>query len=221
MENYRINFGYGITPYVKYLLIANVVVFFLQTIDATLHHNFLIFFGSIIPLLITEKYQIWRFFTYMFLHGGFLHIFFNMFMLWMFGPEVERILGGRRFLKFYLFTGIGAGICCYLISPFSPIPVLGASGAIFGVLLAFSMFFPERILLLFMIIPVKAKYVIAGFALLEVYLTLVGPKDSISHIGHVGGLIFGYIFLRWGNIRRDFKFYYLKLKYWWINRKYN
>ena len=137
MENYynrqQVRFGLGggnITPAVKQLLIANGIVFFLQMIAGD---QLIVLFGLSRDFIL-KKFFVWQFFTYMFLHAGFFHIFFNMFMLWMFGGEVERAWGSKEFLKYYFICGAGAGVFQLV---FKPALVIGASGAIYGVLIAF------------------------------------------------------------------------------------
>ena len=135
----------------------------------------------------------------MFLHGGLGHILINMFILWMFGSELERVWGERKFLQYYLITGIGAGFTYYLSAVNSGIPTIGASGAIFGVLVAFGMTFPERIILVFLILPMKAKHAVMLFAGLELWDYLSrGSADGIARFAHLGGMLVGYLYLKVG-----------------------
>jgi membrane associated rhomboid family serine protease len=157
----------------------------------------------------------------MFLHGpNPMHILFNMLILWMFGPEIERILGSRRFVCFYFFSGLGAGLCSLVISPHSPYPVMGASGAMYALMLAFAIYYPNRYLLLFFFIPIKAKYLVAGTILLEIYFSVLGVQDGIAHVAHLGGLFFGFIFLKRKTILPDLRYHYLRLKGNWYRRKF-
>ncbi|MBI1729932.1 rhomboid family intramembrane serine protease [Candidatus Acetothermia bacterium] len=164
-----------------------------------------------------QSYRVvWQVVTFMFLHGGITHILFNMWALWLFGTALERVWGAEYFLKYYFVAGIGSGITVVLLSLISPhyvysicqqmpmplpdgcIPVtLGASGAIFGLLLAFGMLFPEQLIYLYFAVPIKAKYAVILFGGLEFFLT-VGPnlEPGVSHIGHLGGILFGFIFLK-------------------------
>jgi membrane associated rhomboid family serine protease len=138
----------------------------------------------------------WQLITYQFMHGGFTHIFFNMFILWMFGMEVENIWGSKKFLSFYLICGIAAGLAQLFISPLfsSPAPTIGASGAIFGVMIAFGMLFPDRYIFLWFLIPIKAKYLIGFLFVLEIFW--IGNAGSdVAHLAHLGGAIAGFIFI--------------------------
>jgi membrane associated rhomboid family serine protease len=136
----------------------------------------------------------------MFLHAGFWHILFNMFALWMFGCDLERTWGSRRFLYYYFLTGIGAGVTVVLLSPFSTVATVGASGAIYGILLAYGMLFPNRIILVpiffFFFIPVPAKIlvmILGGIAFLS---AVSAQGGSINHVAHLGGLVVGFLYLR-------------------------
>ena len=177
-------------PMIKYLLIANVGVFLLQLI---LPREFTYYFG-LVPAAISHNLYIWQFFTYMFLHGGFWHILFNMFILWMFGSDIERSWGSNEFLKFYILCGIGAGVLNYLFSINSSIPVIGASGAVYGVLVAYAMLYPNRLIYIWGVFPVKAKYLVIGFVVIEVLSSL--NRDGIAHFAHLGGMLVGYIYLK-------------------------
>lgn len=153
----------------------------------------------LIPRDVVSKLRLWQPFTYMFLHGDFMHLFWNMYMLVMFGLPVEEELGPLRFVLFYMFCGIGAGIIIFLISlipggnTFS-MATVGASGALFGVLVAFAVLFPDAVLLLFFIVPVKAKYMVIIFGGLELFFELTGTQPNISHIGHLGGILCALLF---------------------------
>jgi membrane associated rhomboid family serine protease len=201
-------------PVIKNLLIINVVVFFLQMIGDriivgagfTLSEVLMKYF-SLIPLggvtagkigteSIIWNFYPWQLITYQFMHGGFTHIFFNMFILWMFGMEVENIWGSKKFLSFYLICGIAAGLAQLFISPLfsSPAPTIGASGAIFGVMIAFGMLFPDRYIFLWFLIPIKAKYLIGFLFVLEIFW--IGNAGSdVAHLAHLGGAIAGFIFI--------------------------
>ncbi len=154
---------------------------------------------SLFPALIVKLGWVWQVFTYMFLHGGFFHIFFNMYALYLFGRPLEDRWGGREFLFFYLFSGVGAGIITFawnlLQNPF--IPTIGASGAIFGVVLAFGLEFPDAMLLLFFFIPVRAKYAAFIFGGIELVMIITGTMQGIGHFTHLAGLLFGYIYYVW------------------------
>jgi len=199
-SNFEFGFGYGLTPVVRKLIIANVAVFVATFLGQAAGLGSLFRLLMLTPLSVTHGFAVWQLVTYMFLHAGFWHILFNMFGLWMFGGELERTWGSQRFLRYYFLTGIGAGLTVVLLGPSSPIPTVGASGAIYGVLLAYGVLFPNRIILVpiffFFFVPVPAKYlvmILGGIAFLS---TLSGPGDFVSHSGHLGGMVFGLIYLR-------------------------
>jgi membrane associated rhomboid family serine protease len=177
-----------LTKGVKQLLIINVVLFvvtyLLYNLGIPLVENFILF-----PVR-SEYFQPYQLITYMFLHSSALHIVFNMLGLITFGPELERKFGSIKFLKIYLLMGVIAGLFhMFLISN----PVLGASGAIWGVMMMYALFKPNVILHLYFLIPVKVKYIIGVFFSIELYLALVGASDGVSHAAHVGGALTGLI----------------------------
>jgi membrane associated rhomboid family serine protease len=190
------------------LIILNVAIFFVQIMfsfvgtgqQAASLSDLLTFYLGLRPILVIEKYYIWQLSSYMFLHGGFLHLFLNMYALLIFGIPVEQAWGGRRFLIFYLFTGTGAGITILVINTILGginyiTPTIGASGAVFGLLLAFGMLFPEAEILIFFFLPMKAKYLVFLYGGIELYSLISSSGQSpISHAGHLGGILFGIIF---------------------------
>jgi hypothetical protein len=135
--------------------------------------------------------------TYLFLHGNFMHLFMNMLMLWMFGMEVENTWGSKKFLAFYFACGIAAGISNLLVAPIftDPAPTIGASGAIYAVLVAFAMLFPDRYVYFYFFIPVKAKYLMIFLIALEVFYGVTGSTDGIAHMAHLGGAVLGGIWV--------------------------
>jgi membrane associated rhomboid family serine protease len=139
---------------------------------------------------------LWQFFTYMFLHSTTdpWHLIFNMLGLWMFGSEVERVLGSRRFLTLYFTAGIFAGICCCIFTPWTPI--LGASGAVFAIEVAFAMYFPNCTVI-FYFFPMKAKYLVMTFAGITIFNCIVPKTGNIAHFAHLGGLVYGFLFVRY------------------------
>jgi membrane associated rhomboid family serine protease len=192
--NQQLQFGFGgggITPAIKQLLIANGVVFFLQMIAGD---TFIALFG-LHPELVFKRFFIWQFLTYMFLHDGMFHIFFNMLMLWMFGGEVERSWGSKEFLKYYFICGIGAGLVQFILRPAL---VIGASGAVYGVLIAFILLYPNRKLMFFpFFISLKAKYWAMIFAGISVLMGIWG-NDRIAHFAHLGGMVIGFVYIKFG-----------------------
>jgi len=187
------------SSWVLKLVIINALVFFLQNF-IVLYSKPLFFYLGLTTADIVEKGFLWQFFSYSFLHANFLHIFFNMYALFLFGFAIERVWGSKKFLFYYFFTAIGAGITIFLINVFFPsasyyIPTIGASGAVYGLLLAFGLLFPEMELLIFFFLPMKAKYVVFLYGALEFYFLLFGGSyTNISHSGHLGGILFGFIF---------------------------
>jgi membrane associated rhomboid family serine protease len=207
----RIQFGFGggLTKGIKWLLIINAGVFVLQMLLRKPGVPFSAFdyWLGLVPYEIVTHFTIWQFITYMFLHDGILHILFNMFVLWMFGCEIERAWGTTKFIRYYLVCGAGAGAFHLLFNWGVQGVVIGASGAVFGVLLAFAVLFPNRIItfLVFFILPVnmKAKYLVmifAGINLLAALQSIKGTEQStVAHLAHLGGLLVGYIYLRGGH----------------------
>ncbi|MBN2781493.1 MAG: rhomboid family intramembrane serine protease, partial [Candidatus Marinimicrobia bacterium] len=147
MNYYRFQLRRQLTPGIRFLLIGNAAIFLIGLLLPQLN-RYMIVYGGLVPELFLKSFFLWQPLTYMFLHGGFMHLFFNMFALWMFGTELERQWGTKFFLKFYFISGIGAGILSAVIQPASTIPIIGASGAIYGILLGFAMMYPDRIIYL-------------------------------------------------------------------------
>ncbi len=185
--------GLGITPAVKGLLIANVAIFMLQNVVRDIAY-----WGVFNTQVAIFNMQLWRFVTYMFLHGDFSHLLFNMFGLWMFGSQIEALWGQRSFLTFYFVCGLGGA---FLYALFDLIGIgdgasmLGASGAIYGILLAYGMTFPNNIILIGFIFPMKAKYAVVLFGLIELMATASGSGGGIAHLAHLGGMLAGFIFI--------------------------
>ena len=150
---------------------------------------------GLVPAMVWKGW-IWQLFTYMFIHGSFLHILLNLFVLWMFGGQLERHWGTREFLKYYFICGVGAALCTALIKPGSPIPTIGASGAIYGILLAYGLTFPNSIIYLYFLLPVKAKYFVLFFGLVEFIATIRPADDAVAHLAHLGGMVFGLFYLK-------------------------
>lgn len=192
---YESSFG-RMSPGVKNLLFANIAVFLLQMLAPALNDTLVRFFG-LVPRLAINHLFIWQFVSYMFLHGGFSHIFFNMFALWMFGVELERLWGTREFLKYYFLTGIFAGVSTALFSWGSIIPTIGASGAIYGILAAYALFFPDRYVYMYFLFPIKMKYLALILGLLEFFAAYNQAQSGIAHAAHLGGMVVGFFYLRY------------------------
>lgn len=196
-------------PVVKWLLIINAAVFILVrffgsfSFDGTSLTGAFYAYLGLMPL--GHGFLPWQLITYQFMHADFWHIFFNMFFgLWMFGMEVEHVWGSKKFLYFYLTCGIVAGVSQLIMAPLlepgsvvdawgNGVPTIGASGAIYGVLIAFGMLFPDRYIFLYFLIPVKAKYFIAGIILLGVFS--VGGASNVATLAHLGGALAGFLYI--------------------------
>jgi membrane associated rhomboid family serine protease len=183
--------------WVPKLIIINVVVYFLQ---GMFNNQMIVHYFGLTPNLVFANGYIWQIVSYMFLHGGMFHIFLNMYALLLFGSHIEHLWGSKKFLYYYFFTGVGAGVLILVINMASGgaapyIPTIGASGAVFGLLLAFGVLFPDVEILLFFILPIKAKFLVILYGGIEFYsLITMGANSSVSHVGHLGGLLFGLIF---------------------------
>lgn len=188
----------SLPPAVKHLLIINALVFFAQqtpVVSVIINNLFILY-----PLGSGHFYP-WQLISYMFLHADFNHILYNMFGLWMFGSSLEYMWGTNRFVKYYLLTGLGAALIQMVVSSN---PVLGASGGVFGVLIAYALIFPNRyIMLLIPPIPVKAKYLIGAYAAFELFNGVMYTNSGVAHFAHLGGMVAGYALIRYWNIRTN------------------
>lgn len=214
-HRYRFSFGYGLTPIIKNLIIVILAVFLLQKMAEISGFEIYIYYFALIPYLVAKQYFLWQLVTYIFLHGGVFHILFNLLALWMFGGELENYLGSKKFLFYFLFCGIGAGICTVLFTPslYQRIPVIGASGAIYGILLAFGWLFPNRPIYVYFLFPIPAKYFVIIFGFIEFFSSFGGPGGGVSHLTHLGGLLFGLLFMAYPTIRQRIRRAYYKRKW--------
>ncbi len=181
------------TPGVRGIMIATGAVFILQTLCELTHIPFIEYF-ALIPAMVLRQGFVWQLVSYNFLHGGVFHILMNMLVLYMFGSDVEEFLGLKRFVIYYLICGIGAGIVTVVFSPSAMIPVVGASGAIYGLLMAYGILFPNRQVLFMLIFPIQVKWMVLIFIGIEFFGTMDYSHDGISHITHLGGLLFGFVY---------------------------
>ncbi len=191
--------GFQLTPTVKFLLITNVVIFFLQQFLRTgQNQDLLLQWGAYNTQLAVNHFQVWRFVTYMFLHGGFQHIMWNMLGVWMFGTQIEALWGQRTFIIFYFVCGLGGAVLYglfQLIGMGNPYGMmLGASGALMGLLLAYGMSFPNNVIYIMGIIPLKAKYLVVIYGLMDLFSA--SSSDGVAHLAHLGGLLAGFIFIQ-------------------------
>ncbi|MCQ2294958.1 MAG: rhomboid family intramembrane serine protease [Bacteroidales bacterium] len=178
-------------PVVKNLLIINVICY-LATMVLESRGYLMITNLCALNAIPTGRFYIWQPITYMFMHANFEHIFFNMFALWMFGKEIENYWGSRRFLVYYMVCGVGAAICNLLVPGWHL--TVGASGAVYGLLLAFGMMFPNDYINLYFIIPIKAKWFVVGYAAIELFSGLT-RMDGVAHFAHLGGMLFGLLLI--------------------------
>jgi len=185
------------------LLIANGLAFVLERFNI----NFMMGYFALWPLK-SQYFAPWQIVTYGFLHdpNNLMHIFFNMFGLWMFGRDIERLMGPKRFLIYYLTCVVGAAVVQLVVAATTGdiYPTLGASGGVFGVLLAFGLAFPNRmVMLLFPPIPMRAKYFVLFYGLIELFMGVTGAASGIAYFAHLGGMLFGFLLLRyWSNRNR-------------------
>jgi membrane associated rhomboid family serine protease len=191
----NVTFGYGLTPWVKRLIIANVAVFL---VDFVVPHLGLTRYMAFVPGNIL--FQPWTLLTYMFAHGGFMHLFFNMLGLFFFGPPLENRWGSREFVKFYFLCGLGGALLSFVFAFSSPI--IGASAAVYGVMLAFAMNWPDAPIYIWGIIPVTAKWLVVIIAVFSFVSAFHGAADNVAHFAHLGGFAAGFLYLKWERLRR-------------------
>jgi len=189
-------------PVTQAILIANIAVFLLQQAAG---YQFEVWF-ALWP--IGERFAPWQLVSYAFLHGGVGHIFFNMLALYMFGSDIERLFGSRYFLTFYLACVVSAALCQLLFTALAgapPFPTVGASGGVYGLLLAFGLYFPRRmVMLIFPPIPMQARYFVMLFGGLELVFGVTGTAAGVAHFAHLGGMLGGWLVIQYR--RRGFPF---------------
>ncbi len=231
------HFGGLVPPIIKRLLIINTAIFVVYFFATQFRIEPLLSvfrFFSLIPSWLI-KGALWQPFTYLFIHSpyGFGHILFNMLMLWMFGQDLERDWGKRRFLEFYFFCGVGAGLCDVAARFFLggvDIPTIGNSGAVYGILLAFGMLYPNRTVLFALIFPIPARVFVAILGGIQFMSTFGSSQSNVSHIAHLGGMVFAWIYLKrrpafldidWGASYRQWKLRRAQKKFEVYMRKRN
>ena len=209
-------------PMTKNLLIINVLAYIATLVLERSGVDLTSMLG--LHFFLASDFRVYQFLTYMFLHGGFTHILFNMFALWMFGSVIERVWGPKKFLFYYIVCGVGAGIIQEVVQ-FADYSIqgiaayqyvnaggvqmttdnyinlwttIGASGAVYGILLAFGMIFPnERLFIIPFPFPIKAKWLIVGYIAIELFSAMSGPGDGVAHMAHLGGMLFGFLLIRY------------------------
>ena len=222
---YTSSFSFGPGPVstaLKALIAANVVMFLATTLLRSMDLDTIL---GLVPVLVIHKFWIWQPVTYMFLHAGLFHILFNMLALWMFGTELERMWGTRYFLKFYFVSGVGAGILTVLFSllPFGFAQqlqqsiVIGASGAIYALLLAYAMYFPDRPIYMYFVFPIPARIFVLIMGVIAFYSSVADTGGGIASATLLSGLAVGYGYLKSARAHplSELKYRYLK---WKINR---
>jgi membrane associated rhomboid family serine protease len=183
-------------PGVKWLLIINTAMFILAGLLPQSFQDALQFL-ALVPQFVVHYFFVWQLATYLFLHQGIWHLVFNMLTLWMFGLPLEQAWGTRRFLKYYFICGIGAGLCDVILNVAlgHNTRTIGASGAIYGLLLAFGVCFPDQTVLMGFLFPIKAKYMVMIYAAIELWMSL-SVNSGVSNIAHLGGMAVGFIYLK-------------------------
>ena len=212
MPRYRevpVSFGPPLTWAVRQIIIVTSAVFLLTYLPLVMFQwTWPMAWFGLRPYDVTHRLFLWQPVTYLFLHGGFFHILFNLFALWMFGADLERLWGPRRFLQYFFLTGVGAAVFDVLLQPSMTTPTIGNSGAVYGILLAFGLLFPERPIYLWLLIPVKAKWFVLAMGLIEFVSSFSNPGSTISHLAHLGGMLVGFLYLRGGGLT-----YRMQLRY--------
>lgn len=216
--NWELRMPFDLPPVTRALLVANAAVFLLQQ----LFGSFLLLHFALWPLgsdqllgyladgsLLSVGFRPWQLVSYGFMHGGITHIFFNMFALFMFGGAIERLLGKREFLIYYFVCLVVAAMAQLLVVKFFTggfYPTVGASGAVFGLLLAFAMFFPEeRLMLIFLPVPIPARWFVGGYVAIELILGVTRTQSGVAHFAHLGGALAGFVLIQFWRGRLPIK----------------
>jgi membrane associated rhomboid family serine protease len=219
-SSFAYSFGPGpLTPAIKMLVAANVAMFVVAFVAPSVTLRL-----GLRPADVFGSFAVWQPLTYMFLHSGLFHLLFNMLALWMFGVELERMWGTRYFLKYYFITGLGAAATTLLLAL---LPVsfgeslyysltIGASGAVYGILLGYALYFPSRPIYMYFVFPIPAKYFVIIIGAISLFSSM-GGGGGVAHTAHLGGLVVGYLYLKSGRFHpmSEIKYRYLK---WRINR---
>jgi membrane associated rhomboid family serine protease len=223
------SFGPGpISTALKAIIAVNVVMFLVTTAVPQLRITL-----GLVPMWVVNDLRVWQLVTYMFIHAGVLHILFNMLALWMFGAELERVWGTRYFVRFYFVTGIGAGVLTVLVSllPFAPVSqlyssdIIGASGAVYGLLLAYALYFPNRPIYMYFVFPIPAKIFVLIMGGLAFFSSMSDSGGGVANATHLGGLLVAYVYLKGGRPRlspwAEVKYRYVKWKIGRARKKFD
>ncbi len=192
----------GFRGAVRWIIIISGVVLIAQQFAG----QWLVPYLGLIPEQVITHHWVWQPFTYLFLHGGLFHWLFNMLIFWMFGAELERRWGTAEFLKYFFITGLGAAACVLAIAPHSTTPTIGASGAVFGLIVAFAMLYPDAVIYMYFLIPMKVWQAAILFAFIEFFAGLEGGGSGISRFAHLSGMLTGFLYLKfWDSARIQVK----------------
>jgi membrane associated rhomboid family serine protease len=223
------SFGPGpISTALKTIIGVNVGMFLITAVAPELRIQF-----GLVPMWVVRELRIWQLVTYMFVHAGVLHILFNMLMLWFLGAELERLWGTRFFVKFYFVCGIGAGVLTVLLSllPYGPLAqlyasdIVGASGAVYGLLLAYGLYFPDRPIYMYFVFPIPARIFVIILGAMAFFSSLSDSGGGLANATHLGGLLVAYVYLKGLRFKlnpwADVKYRYLKWKITRARKKFD
>ena len=202
---------FGIPEVTRNIIAINVLLFVATIYSGDTMYEYLALFNYK-----SNYFHGWQMITHMFMHGSFTHLLFNMFGLYMFGSRLEQMWGAKRFINFYLITGLGAALLHTLVQDYEITqglisvnqPTVGASGALFGILVAFAMYWPNtQLFLMFIPVPIKAKWAVIGYAAFELFAGISGFQAGVAHFAHLGGALFGFILVKYWNKNNRNSFY--------------
>lgn len=202
---------FGIPEVTRNIIAINVLLFIATIYSGNTMYEYLALFNYK-----SNYFHGWQMITHMFMHGSFTHLLFNMFGLYMFGSRLEQMWGAKRFINFYLITGLGAALLHTLVQDYEITqglvsvnqPTVGASGALFGILVAFAMYWPNtELFLMFVPVPIKAKWAVIGYATFELFAGISGFQAGVAHFAHLGGALFGFILVQYWNKNNRNSFY--------------
>ncbi|MBI3550164.1 MAG: rhomboid family intramembrane serine protease [Elusimicrobia bacterium] len=195
-------------PAIRFLILSNLVAFAVCWLNGGQMFDL---FG-LVPAHVVKDRWVWQPITYLFIHGSGWHLFWNLLSIWMFALPVEGQWGAKEFLKYYFICGIGAGLVSVAIQPHSPVPIIGASGAIFGLLVAFAMMFPDAVLYLYFFFPIKARDMAILYGVIEFFAGTASTTPGVARFTHLAGMLIGFVYLRyWDELKIHAKWHWRKL----------
>ena len=209
-KGYKPVINWSIPDGVKLIITINIIVFILVELSGYRYEIFRL--CGLVPADSIKNFRFWQPITYLFLHSGLLHIIINMIILWMFGRELEFGWGKYKFLTYYFITGIGAAIITVIFNLSSYIPIVGASGAVYGILMAYGLSFPNRVVYLYGLFPIKIKYLITFLGITAFLYSTSNSRTTISHITHLSGMLIGFIYLKRFNLLNNWSHWFPKIK---------